>query len=83
MAKGIAKSDFLASKYRSLDGEATECRLWKHCGCMLNSGYIWLCKSCNSKKIHLYMYTDQKQEIKIVWPKFRHIQLNVLHRTPR
>ena len=24
-------------KYRSLDGEATECRLCKHCGCMLNT----------------------------------------------
>ena len=25
-------------KYRSLDGEATECRLCKHCGCMLIIG---------------------------------------------
>jgi len=24
-------------KYRGLDGEATECRLCKHCGCMLNT----------------------------------------------
>ena len=27
-------------KYRSLDGEATECRLCEHCGCMLNTDYI-------------------------------------------
>ena len=25
---------------RSLDGEATEVRLCKHCGCMLNTDYI-------------------------------------------
>jgi len=24
-------------KYRGLDGEATECRLCKHCGCMLST----------------------------------------------
>ena len=27
-------------EYRSLDGEATGCRLCKHCGCMLNTDYI-------------------------------------------
>ena len=37
-------------KYRSLDGEATECRLCKHCGCMLNTDYIWLRKSRGSEK---------------------------------
>ena len=25
-----------------MDGEATECRLCKHCGCMLNTDYIRL-----------------------------------------
>ena len=39
------------SKYRGLDGEATECRLCKHCGCMLNTDYIWLRKSSSSEKI--------------------------------
>ena len=28
------------SKEPSLDGEATECRLCEHCGCMLNTDYI-------------------------------------------
>ena len=27
-------------KDRGLDDEATECRLCKHCGCMLNTDYI-------------------------------------------
>ena len=27
-------------KYRALDGEATEYRLCKHCGCVLNTDYI-------------------------------------------
>ena len=27
------------ARSQSLDGEATECRLCKHCGCMLNSEY--------------------------------------------
>ena len=27
-------------KYGSLNGEATECRLCKYCGCMLNTDYI-------------------------------------------
>ena len=30
----------LIAQYRGLDGEATECRLCKHCGCMLNTDYI-------------------------------------------
>ena len=29
-------------KEPSLGGEATECSLCKHCGCMLNTDYIWL-----------------------------------------
>ena len=29
-------ADNCVSKEPSLDGEATECRLCKHCGCMLN-----------------------------------------------
>ena len=32
----------LNSKVRSLDGEATESRLCKHCGCMLNTDYTYL-----------------------------------------
>ena len=27
-------------KYRILDAEATECRLCKHCGCMITSDYV-------------------------------------------
>ena len=27
-------------KYRSLDGEDNECRLCKHCGCMLNTVHV-------------------------------------------
>ena len=54
-------------RYRSLDGEATECRLCKNCGCMLNTDYIWLCKSSSSEKID--PHGDQKQEINFVWPK--------------
>ena len=49
-----------------LDGEATECRLCKHCGCMLNTDYIWLHKSSRSEKID--QHVDQKQEINFVWP---------------
>ena len=48
-------------KYRSLKGEATECRVCKHCGCMLNTDYIWLHKSSSSEKIDLHAL-DQKQE---------------------
>ena len=40
-----------APKDRGLDDEATECRLCKHCGCMLNTDYIWLCKSIGSEKV--------------------------------
>ena len=50
-------------KYRSLDGEATECRLCKHCSCILNtvtSDYIWLRKSSSSE-----------QGINFVWPNCR------------
>ena len=47
---------------RSNDGEATECRLCKHCRCMLNTDYLWLYKLIDS-------WWDQKQEIKFVWPK--------------
>ena len=54
-------------KYRGLDGEATECRLCKHCGCMLNTDYIWLHKSSSSEKID--PHADQQQEINFVWPK--------------
>ena len=32
-------------KYRGLEGEDNECRLCKHCGCMLKTDYIWLHKS--------------------------------------
>ena len=53
-------------KYRGLDGEAAECRLCKHCGCMLNTDYIWLHKSSSSEKID--PHADQKQEINFVWP---------------
>ena len=53
-----------ALEQRGKDGEATGCRLCKHCGCMLNTDYVWLCKSGNSD-----MHVSQKQEIKFVWPK--------------
>ena len=55
------------SQIQRLGCEATECRLCKHCGCMLSTDYIWLCKSSSSEKIDPHM--DQKQEIKFVWPK--------------
>ena len=53
-------------KYRGLDGEAIEYRLCKHCGCVLNTDYIWLRKSSSSEKID--PHADQKQEINFVWP---------------
>ena len=46
-----------------LDGEATECRLCKHCGCMLNR----LFQLGNSQK--LYPHTAQIQKINLEWPK--------------
>ena len=36
----LQNADTREPKYRDLDGEATECRLCKHCGCMLNTDYI-------------------------------------------
>jgi len=63
-----------------LDGEATECRLCKHCGCMLitsdyiwlhKSDYIWLHKSSSSEKID--PHRDQKQEINFVWPNYKSV----------
>ena len=36
----LQNADNCASKEPSLDGEATECRLCKHCGYMLNTDYI-------------------------------------------
>ena len=42
----------------SLDGEATECKLYKHSGCMQNTDYT-------SEKID--PQADQKQEINCVW----------------
>ena len=51
-------------KYRGLDGEDNECRLCKHCGCMLKTDYIWLHKS---RKLTAHT-VDQKQEINFVWP---------------
>ena len=49
-------------KYRSLDGEATECRLCKYCGCMRNtSDYIQVQEKIGSP-------ADQKQETNFVWP---------------
>ena len=52
---------------QALDGEATECKLCKHCGCVLNTDYTWLRKSSSSKKIN--PHADQKQEINFVWPE--------------
>ena len=40
------------TKYWGLGGEATDCSLCKHCGCMLNTDYIWLRKSSSSEKTH-------------------------------
>ena len=49
-------------KYRSLDGEATECRLCKYCGCMHKpSDYIQAQEKIGSP-------ADQKQETNFVWP---------------
>ena len=46
--------------YRSLDGDATECRLCKHCGCMLNTlDYIFY-----SEKID--PHADRRKEINFV-----------------
>ena len=41
--KCIVEGEVWGQDYKmepSLDGEATECRLCKHCGCMLNTDYI-------------------------------------------
>ena len=46
-------------KYRGLDGEATECRLCKHCGCALNVSQV--------AQRRLDPHADQKQEINFVW----------------
>ena len=66
-------------KYKALDGEATECRLCKHCGCMLNTDYIWLRKSSSSEKIDPHV--DLKQEINFAWPNYKTypVKLPVLH----
>ena len=53
-------------KYRSLDGEATVCRLCKQCGCMLNTDYIRLHKSSSSEKIDCTWTRNRKL---IVWHK--------------
>ena len=61
----LQNADTCASKqlkYRSLDGEATECRLCKYCGCMRNtSDYIQVQEKIGSP-------ADQKQETNFVWP---------------
>jgi len=62
-------------KYRGLVGEATECRLCKHCGCMLNTDYIWLHKWSSSERIDLH--TNQKQEINFVWPNSKLLSIDI------
>ena len=56
------------AKYRGLDGEDNEYRLYKHCGCMLKlitSDYI--SQVAQRKLTHT---ADQKQETNFVWPKY-------------
>ena len=52
-------------KYRGLDGEDNECRLCKHCGCMLSTDYIWL--HLNTSEVKLlrenWPVHNQKQEL--------------------
>ena len=45
----------------------------KHCGCMLNTDYVY--KSSSSEKID--PHADQKQEINFVWPNTEFPQLCV------
>ena len=66
---GLYTSIYFLHLWCGLDGEATECRLCKHCGCMLNTDYIWLRKSSSSEKIDPPPLGDQKQAINFVWPK--------------
>ena len=48
---------------RSLDGEATECRLCKHCACMLNTDY-GKASTCSSEKID--PHADQNRKLTCV-----------------
>ena len=50
-----------SSEHGSTDGEPSECRLCKHCGCMLTTDYVWLRNFGNSdlhvsqnRKLSLY-----------------------------
>ena len=36
----MQKLEVVYPRSQGLDGEATECSLCKHCGCMLNTDYI-------------------------------------------
>ena len=62
LGKRLQNADTCVSKepkYRGLDGEATECRLCKHCGCALNVSQV--------AQRRLDPHADQKQEINFVW----------------
>ena len=48
---------------QNMDGEATECRLCKQCGCLLNTDYI--------SQVEIDPHADQEQEINFVRPSLR------------
>ena len=63
METRLQSADTCASrepKYRGLDGEATECRLCKHSGCVLNTDYILLHKSSSSEKLTSTLTRNRK-----------------------
>ena len=62
---------FKEPKYRGLDGEDNECRLCKHCGCMLNTDYIWLHKSSSSEKFDCTQTRNRKLTLCGLKPEYR------------